>query len=169
MFDTNVAITSTNTPSIKKMSKPKSTYKMYPQHKVFNELTSVNENIDIILENEKQHNKTLSWNKLDKTIKLQKLAIFAQKYQQEQEQDLIHYELLIAFFADCLNKKKLLKKKDIIYDKDTYQIISIPSLHFNITSRTFSLLNLDKRVSTLKSLTPKRIDCNTVVEDTPYK
>jgi hypothetical protein len=48
--------------------------------------------------------------------------------------------------------------KDVIYDKEKGVIQSIPGLFFNTTNRAFTLKNMDaKRISTLKSLTPKRI------------
>jgi hypothetical protein len=57
-----------------------------------------------------------------------------------------------------LNKNKLQKTKDVVYDKEKGVIQSIPALFFNVGNRAFTLKNLDvKRVSTLKSLTPKRI------------
>ena len=40
-------------------------------------------NIDVLLEREKQHNKSESWTKLDKTVKLQKLLGFSEKYARE--------------------------------------------------------------------------------------
>jgi hypothetical protein len=61
------------------------------------------------------------------------------------------------FFIDCLEKSKLQKAKDVVYHKETREIISIPSLFFNVASKSFTLKIMDaKRVSTLKSLTPKR-------------
>ena len=111
-------------------------------------------NVDFLLEREKQHNKTLTWNKLDLTVKMQKLSIFAEKYSLENNTKV---ETLLLFFNDCLEKKRLQKKKDVNYDEITREIISIPSL-LQKDDYNFYLKNLDtKRVSTLKSLTPKRI------------
>jgi hypothetical protein len=56
-----------------------------------------------------------------------------------------------------LEKNKLQKTKEVNYDKEKREIISIPSLFFNTTSRSYTLKIVDnKRISTLKSLTPKR-------------
>ena len=64
---------------------------------------------------------------------------------------------LKSFFSQCIEKNKLQKTKDIIYNKDTREITSIPPLYFNTQNHNFSLKIMDsKRVSTLKSLTPKR-------------
>lgn len=122
--------------------------------------------IDALLENEKQKNKCDSWNKLDKTVKTQKLHAFAEKYGGEHNYPAKDIKSLKAFFINCLEKAKLQKTKDVVYDKDTGEITSIPALFFNSTSHTFTLKIIDtKRVSTLKSLTPKRIsEKNQIVE-----
>lgn len=114
--------------------------------------------IDNLLEKEKQHNKTESWNKLDKTVKIQKLHSFAEKYGKEHSLPVKDIKTLKMFFIASLEKNKLQKTKDVIYDKDTKDITSIPALHFNKDARNFTLRITDvKRVSTLKSLTPKRV------------
>ena len=132
-----------------------------------NILTSTNEstnsetsysNIDNILENEKISNKSETWTKLDKTVKIQKLHIFAEKYGKDNTIPVKDIKSLKLFFTDCLDKNKLQKTKDVTYDKEKGSIISIPALHFNVANRAFTLKNLDaKRVSTIKSLTPRRI------------
>ena len=58
-------------------------------------------NIDTILAAEKQHNKKDTWNKLDKTIKMQKLESFAYRYGLEQK-----YELKIKIVA-CSSYKNI--------------------------------------------------------------
>jgi len=113
--------------------------------------------IDQLLETEKQRNKTDAWNKLDKTQKTLYLHAFAEKYGRENGLPMKEIKQLKLFFSDCLNKAKLQKTKDVIYNKETREITSIPALYFNNTNHAFSLKMLDpKRVSTLKSLTPKR-------------
>ena len=117
--------------------------------------------IDKLLENEKQKNKNEAWNKLDKTIKIQKLHAFAEKYGKENALPVKDIKLLKTFFIDCLEKNKLQKTKDVIYDKEKREIISVPALFFNNTNHNFTLKSTDaKRVSTLKSLTPKRVTAN---------
>jgi hypothetical protein len=114
--------------------------------------------IDALLENEKQKNKCDSWNKLDKTVKTQKLHAFAEKYGKEHNYPAKDVKSLKTFFVGCLEKAKLQKTKDVVYDKDAGEITSIPALFFNSINHTFTLKIVDsKRVSTLKSLTPKRI------------
>jgi hypothetical protein len=149
-----------------KINKYKNIINIFPGS---NETNAMNYNIiDSLLEKEKLHNKSETWNKLDKTIKIQKLHIFAEKYGKENNLPVKDIKSLKAFFIDCLEKNKLQKTKDVTYDKEKREIISIPALFFNVSNRNFTLKILDaKRVSTLKSLTPKRTLLNNdLVEDT---
>lgn len=129
-------------------------------HQKTNEAREMNYNtIDALLEKEKQNNKNENWNKLEKSLKTQKLHVFAEKYGRDNAMPVKDIKLLKTFFTDCLDKNKLQKTKDVNYDKDSKEIISIPALHFNVTNRNFTLKIIDaKRVSTLKSLTPKRVE-----------
>jgi hypothetical protein len=113
--------------------------------------------LDKLLEKEKQHNKTETWNKLDKTVKMQKLHAFAEKYGREHSMPAKEIKNLKVFFVECLEKNKLQKTKDVVYNKELRELTSIPALHFNTVSNHYTLRIVDaKRVSTLKSLTPKR-------------
>ena len=128
---------------------------------------TTSQTIDSILENEKQKNKSDSWNKLDKTVKIQKLHAFAEKHGRDNGYPAKEVKNLKVFFVDCLNKAKLQKTKDVIYEKETGEITAIPALFFNSITHNFTLKIMDsKRVSTLKSLTPKRItEKNKEIED----
>ena len=113
--------------------------------------------MDFLLEKEKSHNKTETWNKLNKTIKIQKLHMFAEKYGKDNTLPIKDVKSLKLFFIDSLNKSKLQKTKDVVYDKEKGVIQSIPALHFHTTNRTFTLKIMDnKRVSTIKSMTPRK-------------
>lgn len=114
--------------------------------------------IDNLLEKEKQHNKTEPWNKLDRTVKIQKLHQFAEKYGKEHGLPVKDIKSLKMFFNTCLDNNKLQKAKDVVFEKESRDISSIPALFFNNVTHNFTLRIVDaKRVSTLKSLTPKRI------------
>ena len=65
-------------------------------------------------------------------------------------------KLMVTFLKDCLDRKKLQRVKDVIYDKTTGQIKDIPALSYTKSNKHFTLKNLEKRVSTLKSLAPKK-------------
>jgi hypothetical protein len=132
------------------------------KNKWYNNVTNNNDTnyneLDALLEKEKNYNKTETWNKLDKTEKIQKLHAFSEKYGKQNNYSVKEIKLLKQFFIDCLEKAKLQKTKDVVYDKESREIVSIPSLSFNPTNKNFTLRIMDpKRVSTLKSLTPKRL------------
>ena len=114
--------------------------------------------IDEMLETEKKSMNSEPWNKLDKRLKIQKLHAYAEKYGKENSLPVKEVKGLKAFFSTCLTKDKLAKVKDVDYNKVTGIINNIGGLAFNLTTRTFTIRNLDKKVSTLKSLTPKKIE-----------
>jgi len=116
------------------------------------------ENLDIFLENEKNNNVNEPWSKLDKTIKTKKMIQYAEIYKKEKNLDETEYNNLIVFFKDCLDRKRLQRVKDVIYDKTTGQIKDIPGLLHNKVRNHFTIKNIDKRVSTSKSLAPKKIN-----------
>jgi hypothetical protein len=113
--------------------------------------------LEDLLETEKQNNKLEAWNKLDKTSRVQKLHAFAEKYGKEHGLPVREIKNLKVFFTQSLDKGKLNRAKDVVYDRETREVRSVPALHFNNEAKAFTLKNLDdKRVSTLKCLTPSR-------------
>lgn len=113
-------------------------------------------NLEKFLENEQNNNKNEPWCKLDKTIKTKKIIEFIEVYKVNNELDTEEANLLLTFLKDCLNRKKLQRVKDVLYDKENGQIKDIPALQYTKTSKHFTLKNIDKRISTVKSLTPKK-------------
>lgn len=113
-------------------------------------------NLDKFLEDEKTNNKSEPWCKLDKTIKTKKMLDFVEVYKNENSLDQEEEKILIAFLKDCLDRKKLQKVKEVNYDKTNGKITEIPALSYTKASKHFTLKNLEKRVSTLKSLAPKK-------------
>jgi hypothetical protein len=113
--------------------------------------------IEEMLETEKKNMNSEPWNKLDKRLKIQKLHAYAEKYGKENGLPVKEIKALKTFFSSCLTKDKLSKVKDVDYDKEIGVISNIGALAFNVTTHTFTLRNIEKKVSTLKSLTPKKI------------
>ena len=127
-------------------------------------------NIDNILENEKNSNKSDPWNKLDKSAKVVKLKEFATRYGKEQECNDAEITTLFRFLLANLEQKKLLRAKDVVYDKITGTVTSIPCLIFHAGLKKFTLKRCEKRQSTLKSLAPttnmsKKRRIGTAMED----
>lgn len=113
-------------------------------------------NLEKFLEDEKINNSNEPWCKLNKTIKTKKMIEFVQLYKKDKNLDEEESKSLMTFLRDCLDKKKLQRVKDVIYDKTSGTIKDIPALFYTKTSKHFTLKNMDKRVSTLKSLAPKK-------------
>ena len=113
--------------------------------------------IDQILDNENCHNKTEAWNKLNKTLKIQKLHTFSERFGIENDYTQLEIDKLKVFFSESLEKKKLQKTKEVIYDKNTQEVKDVPGLFYNQSNHSFTIRADTKRISTLKSLTPKRI------------
>jgi hypothetical protein len=113
-------------------------------------------NLDKFLEEEKNYNSNEPWCKLNKTIKYKKLLEFTEIYTKNKNLNEDETKILTLFLKDSLDKKKLLKVKDVIYDKENGIIKEIPALTYTKANKHFTLKNIDKRVSTLKSLAPKK-------------
>ncbi len=113
-------------------------------------------NLDKFLENEKNNNVNEPWCKLNKTTKTKKLQEFVEIYKEENNLNQEESTLLFSFLKDCVDRKKLQRVKDVIYDKENGNIKEIPALCYIKSNKHFTLKNIDKRVSTLKSLAPKK-------------
>ena len=124
------------------------------------------DNLDAFLEREKISNNGDPWSKLDKTAKIRKLVVFVQQYKEENDISEEESNVLLAFLKDSLDRKRLSRVKDVIYDKTSGLIKEIPALHFNKASTHFTLKNTDKqRTSTLKSLPPKKVKAKNILID----
>jgi hypothetical protein len=69
-------------------------------------------------------------------------------------------ENLVGFLRDCLDRKKLQRIKDVLYDKENGAIKEIPALSYIRSTKHFTLKNIEKRISTLKSLPKSKSNKN---------
>lgn len=113
-------------------------------------------NLEHFLAGEKKNSSNEVWTKLDKTTKLLKFDEFTNEYCREHNHGKDDKNELFIFLHTNLDRKRLLKVKEVIYDKDIGKIKSIPSLMYNSSTKKFTLKRCDKRPSTLKSLAPKK-------------
>jgi hypothetical protein len=130
------------------------------------QLTKYNSNndIDTFLEKERTQNKEDQWVKLDKTMKIKKITAFVETYSVDNNLNDKDKSSLHDFLSHCLDQKKILKTKDVVYDKVNGVITNIPCLLYTPTlTKKFTLKRCEKRQSTLKSLAPK----NKVKKTTP--
>ena len=114
-------------------------------------------NLEKFLEDNKNNTQIEPWSKLDKTLKTKKLLSFAETYAKDKDLTSEEALLLVAFLKDSLDRKKFQRVKDVDYDKTTGEIKDIPAIFYNKPTKHFTLKNTDKRVSTLKSLPPKKV------------
>jgi len=110
--------------------------------------------LDSFLENEKKTSEGEPWSKLNKTIKIDKINEYIDVLINDNNLSEPETLNVKTFIINCLDRKKLQCVKDVIYDKITGKIKSIPSLSFNEGTRKFTLKRSEKRDSTLKSLGP---------------
>lgn len=93
-----------------------------------------------------------TWCKLNRSTKGLKFQKYIQMYSETNNLSEDEQQKLAVFLNDCLDRKKLCRMKDVVYDKNSGTIINIPSLTFHRLKGHFTLKNTDKRDSTLKSL-----------------
>jgi hypothetical protein len=113
-------------------------------------------NLDLLLEEETKLNKKESWNKLDKSIKLDKINEYIKILISKYKLGVDEITTLKDFVLTNLNKKNLCKNKDVIYIKETGVLENIPNLQFSNNTRKFTLKKSPQHVSTAKALGPKR-------------
>ena len=120
------------------------------------QVTKHNLNIDDFLEKERTQNKEDQWVKLDKSMKMKKMSAFVEVYANEHVLCGKDKVALYDFLTSSIDQKKLVKTKEVVYDKLTGTIKSIPCLvHCPASVKKFTLKRCEKRQSTLKSLAPK--------------
>ena len=100
----------------------------------------------------KQHK---AWSKLEKGMKQKKLYIYVEKLSKKYNLSSKELTNLKKYIKTQLERKKLQRIKDVIYDSIKGIIKDIPGLTFNEGNRKFILRKVDKKGSTLKSLAPK--------------
>jgi len=125
--------------------------------------------IENFLESEKVTNNTEQWCKLNKSVRLEKLTQFASEYATKNGLSSENESLLIQFFRDCLDKKKLNKVKDVVYNKTTGNITDIPLLVFNKGTKSFTLKKVVKNTTTVKVRTNSSSNLNVIDESVNVK
>ena len=115
-------------------------------------------NIEDFLEKEKLYESKQPWGKLNKIKKFQKINEYIDSFSKKNNISDKNKSEVLSNIKNALNKKKLQRIKDVVYNKETGVIKSIPALEFDKEKLTLTLKNNEKKQSTLKSLAPKKID-----------
>ena len=114
------------------------------------------ENIDKYLEQEQNKKKNIKpWSKLEKSTKLKKIYNYIENLYDKFKMTELEKKELKKYMRTCLERKKLQRIKDVIYEIKTGEIKDIPGLSFNEKNRKFILRKIDKKGSTLRNLAPK--------------
>ena len=114
------------------------------------------ENIDKYLEQEQNKKKNIKpWSKLEKSTKLKKIYTYIENFYEKFKMTELEKKDLKKYMRTCIERKKLQRIKDVIYEIKTGEIKDIPGLTFNEKNRKFILRKIDKKGSTLRNLAPK--------------
>jgi len=114
------------------------------------------ENIDNFLAMENQHNQKQPWCKLGDGTKIKKIFEYINEYSSKNKLTEEDKKRLKVYLKKCMERKKLQRVKDVQYNIITQKIMNIPGLIFHKEKNKFTLKNIDKKGSTLKSLAPKK-------------
>ncbi len=109
--------------------------------------------IDKMLEAERKATRNVTWSRLDRSSRVVKLRQYADKV--GKEKDMTRKEIISLqeyLVTSMQRKKRLIRSKEVRYNKETQEIESIPSLHYVNESRKFTLKRAERRQSTLSSL-----------------
>tara|TARA_B100000035_G_scaffold276114_1_gene253551 strand:+ start:206 stop:838 length:633 start_codon:yes stop_codon:yes gene_type:complete len=113
--------------------------------------------LETMISNDVQVKKNESWNKLDKTQKSLHVNKYCLKLKSLYNLSDYEFDETLKCLNKCIERKFLNKTKDVIYNKDNNEITNIPNFIFLNDSRKFYLKKDEKHVSTVKSLTEKKI------------
>lgn len=124
-----------------------------------NQISTNNKNIDItsmelLLSKDNEKSSKEPWSKLDQTVKMKKINEYISNLKNEYKLNNDEIKKLEEYLLIALQRKRLQRVKDVIYDKNKGEIKNIPCLIFNNKSRNFTLKRSEKRQSTSKSLGP---------------
>lgn len=113
------------------------------------------QNISNIINNTNDNNK--SWNRISKISKIHKIYDYVDNVLKQKE-DLTDDEVkeLKTYLRNSIDRKNLLKSKELEYDKEKAVIINIPSLIINKKNNHKFTLRTGEKSSSLKNLAPKK-------------
>ena len=106
------------------------------------------------LASEKEQSKKVSWTRLDRTQKVQRLATFAEKHVSDKGLEASASVQLKEYLALALRRQRLNRVRDVVIDKATGDVVAIPSLVYS--GGRFTLRRSDKRQPTSRGLSRSR-------------
>ena len=123
------------------------------------------DNLQKFLEKEKNNNTKETWSKLNKSMKYKKITEYVENYTQANGLTETETNQLIELLKSNMSRGKLVKTKEVNYDKNKGIIKDMPCLVFNKTTRHFTIKNMDgaKHTTTLKKNSTQPIKAGTSV------
>tara|TARA_Y100001980_G_C14469892_1_gene250263 strand:+ start:615 stop:974 length:360 start_codon:yes stop_codon:yes gene_type:complete len=106
--------------------------------------------INNILDNEKNPSVSQCWGKLSKQEKYEKLLKFAENYCEKHSCDSVTKQLLVNYLKQSLERKKLNKKTDIKFNKETQQVEEVYNLIFHKVNKKFTIKKQEQQKKTIK-------------------
>ena len=113
-------------------------------------------NLEKFLETKPEGGDATGWNKLDMTLKMQKVNEFVNVYKEDHSLDESEADELSKYIRSCLDKKKLIRVKDVDYDVINGKLVGIPGLHYNKTSKKYTIKNADAKKNSILSRLPQK-------------
>ena len=114
------------------------------------EFSSINK-INTLLENEKSHLHNDCWNKLSKQTKLLKLQDYSERYCKENNLTTNEENVLTSYLKSCLEKKKINKKTDIKFNRETQTIEEIYNLLYHKVNKKFTIKKIERSKKTIRN------------------
>ena len=112
--------------------------------------------IEAILDQERTMTRTVAWARLERSACISKLCNFAIMFGEDNEMTREEIASLVEYLQNAYDRKRLTRARDVLFNKETQNIINIPCLTFNKSSRKFTLSRSDRRTSSSASLGPGR-------------
>lgn len=95
--------------------------------------------INEVLTQEMELTKGMPWSRLPKIERVNKLDDFCRRYGESEKLDSSKIAVLSRYLRTALDQRRIHRAKDVVYDKDTGQITSIPALKYHSKTGRFTL------------------------------
>ena len=113
------------------------------------EFSNIN-TINNILEDEKNTNENQCWGKLSKKEKYDKLLKFSDNYCQKNKCDGTIKSVLNNYLKQSLDRKKLNKKTDVKYNKESGEVEEVYNLLYHKVNKKFTIKKQEQQKKTIK-------------------
>ena len=113
------------------------------------EFSNINK-INNILDDEKNPTENQCWGKLSKKEKYDKLLKFSDKYCEKNGCDGAIKQILNCYLKQSLERKKLNKKTDVKYNKESGEVEEVYNLLYHKVNKKFTIKKQEQQKKTMK-------------------